>query len=72
MSCTTILVGRLASNDGSTIIGRTDDGMFDVKKLVAANQEICEMAKRKTGEVLAKVLDAASRRMKNGCNRADN
>ena len=33
MSCTTILVGRKASNDGSTMIARTDDGHFDVKKL---------------------------------------
>ena len=34
MSCTTLLVGRKASNDGSTLIARTDDGHFDVKKLV--------------------------------------
>ncbi len=34
MSCTTILVGKKASNDGSTMIARTDDGHFDVKKLV--------------------------------------
>ena len=34
MSCTTVLVGRKASNDGSTMIARTDDGHFDVKKLV--------------------------------------
>ena len=34
MSCTTILVGKLASNDGSTMVARTDDGHFDVKKLV--------------------------------------
>lgn len=34
MSCTTILVGKGASNDGSTMIARTDDGFFDVKKLV--------------------------------------
>ena len=33
MSCTTILVGRNAANDGSTMIARTDDGSFDVKKL---------------------------------------
>ena len=35
MPCTTILVGRKASNDGSTMISRTDDGHFDVKKLIA-------------------------------------
>lgn len=34
MPCTTILVGKKASNDGSTMIARTDDGGFDVKKLV--------------------------------------
>ena len=34
MSCTTVLVGRKASNDGSTMIARTDDGHFDVKKLI--------------------------------------
>ena len=34
MSCTTILVGKKASNDGSTMIARNDDGGFDVKKLV--------------------------------------
>ena len=34
MSCTTVLVGKKASNDNSTMIARTDDGHFDVKKLV--------------------------------------
>ena len=34
MPCTTILVGKRASNDASTMIARTDDGHFDVKKLV--------------------------------------
>ena len=34
MSCTTVLVGKKASNDSSTMIARTDDGHFDVKKLV--------------------------------------
>ena len=34
MPCTTILVGKKATNDGSTLIARTDDGHFDVKKLV--------------------------------------
>lgn len=34
MSCTTVLVGKKASNDNSTMIARTDDGAFDVKKLV--------------------------------------
>ena len=34
MPCTTVLVGKKASNDRSTMIARTDDGHFDVKKLV--------------------------------------
>ena len=34
MPCTTVLVGKRASNDQSTMIARTDDGHFDVKKLV--------------------------------------
>ncbi len=33
MPCTTILVGKKASNDGSTIIARTDDGGFEPKRL---------------------------------------
>ncbi len=37
MACTTILVGRRASNDGSTMIARTDDGHFDTKKLIVVN-----------------------------------
>lgn len=37
MSCTTVLVGRGASNDGTTMIARTDDGHFDVKKTVVVN-----------------------------------
>ncbi len=34
MSCTTILVGKNASNDGSTMVARTDDGHFDVKRMI--------------------------------------
>ena len=37
MSCTTVLVGKSASNDRSTMIARTDDGSFDVKKLVVVD-----------------------------------
>ena len=37
MSCTTVLVGAKASHDGSTMIARTDDGHFDVKKLIVVN-----------------------------------
>lgn len=34
MPCTTILAGKLATNDGSTMIARNDDGFYDVKKLI--------------------------------------
>ena len=34
MPCTTVLVGKQASNNRSTLIARTDDGSFDVKKLI--------------------------------------
>ncbi len=37
MPCTTILVGRNATNDKSTMISRTDDGFFGVKKLIVVN-----------------------------------
>ncbi|MBQ9468195.1 MAG: C69 family dipeptidase [Clostridia bacterium] len=37
--CTTLLVGKNASNDRSTMIARTDDGFFDVKKLVVVPPE---------------------------------
>ena len=37
MPCTTILVGSKASHDGSTMIAQTDDGHFDVKKLIVVN-----------------------------------
>jgi len=34
MPCTTVLVGKKATNDNSTMIARTDDGHFDVKKMI--------------------------------------
>ena len=37
MSCTTVLVGKRASNDNSTMISRTDDGRFDVKKTIVVD-----------------------------------
>ena len=39
MPCTTILVGKKASFDGSTIIARNDDGPFDTKKVVVMSPE---------------------------------
>ena len=39
MACTTILVGTKASYDGSTMIARTDDGHFDIKKTIVVNPE---------------------------------
>ena len=35
MPCTTILVGKNASHDGSTIIARNDDGQFEAKRLLS-------------------------------------
>lgn len=42
MACTTLLVGRKATNDGSTIVARNEDGedfSFDPKKLIVVNPE---------------------------------
>ena len=39
MACTTLLVGKKASYDGSTMIARTDDGDFDIKKLVVVTPD---------------------------------
>lgn len=39
MACTTILVGKKASNDGSTMIARNDDGHFDVKKMIVVTKD---------------------------------
>lgn len=35
MPCTTILVGKKASHDGSTIIARNDDGEFEAKRILS-------------------------------------
>ena len=40
MPCTTILVGKKASNDNSTMIARTDDGFFDIKKMITVTPEM--------------------------------
>ena len=40
MGCTTLLVGRKAANDNSTMIARTDDGHFDVKKLIVVEPKV--------------------------------
>ncbi len=39
MPCTTIIAGKLATNDKSTMIARTDDGSFDVKKLIVVSPD---------------------------------
>ena len=52
MSCTTILVGKNASNDRSTMIARTDDGHFDVKKMIVVTPD---KQKRKYKSVLSHV-----------------
>ena len=45
MACTTILVGKKASYDGSTMIARNDDGHYDVKKIS------CRRSKETTKEI---------------------
>lgn len=55
MPCTTLLVGKNASYDGSTIIARNDDspsGVFTVKKMVAVTPD---MQPRHYTSVLSKV-----------------
>ncbi len=52
MPCTTVLVGKKASHDGSTMIARTDDGHFDVKKLVVVDPK---QQKRKYKSILSHV-----------------
>ncbi|MBO7403189.1 MAG: C69 family dipeptidase [Lachnospiraceae bacterium] len=39
MPCTTVLVGKKASNDNTTMISRTDDGSFDVKKIIVVEPD---------------------------------
>ena len=39
MPCTTILVGKKASHDGSTIIARNDDGGFEAKQILVRTPE---------------------------------
>lgn len=39
MACTTILVGKKASYDGSTMVARNDDGHFDTKKVIVVKPE---------------------------------
>ena len=39
MPCTTILVGKKASHDGSTLIARNDDGGFEAKRIIIVTQE---------------------------------
>ena len=56
MPCTTILVGKRASNDSSTMISRTDDGHFDVKKLVVVEPKD---QKRKYKSVISHLVVAA-------------
>ena len=50
MPCTTILVGKRASNDGSTMIARTDDGHFTTWDIAKGNGPIENAGKTyKTG-----------------------
>ena len=49
MPCTTVLVGKKAANDNSTMIARTDDGHFDVKKLIVVEPK--DQKKTYTSEI---------------------
>ena len=53
MPCTTVLVGKKAANDNSTMIARTDDGHFDEKKLIVVTPK---QQKRKYKSVLSHVV----------------
>ena len=44
MPCTTILVGKKASNDGSTMIARNDDSGADAGYILAASVHVCSSA----------------------------
>ena len=52
MPCTAVLVGKKASCDGSTMIARTDDGHFDVKRIVVVDPK---QQKRKYKSVISHV-----------------
>ena len=63
------------ATEGRRLILEYDRKMAETKdwSLAAqANEELCAMAKKKTDDVLGKVLQDASEHMKNGFNRADN
>ena len=58
MPCTTLLVGKKASYDGSTIIARTDDGYFDEKKVVVINpKQQPKIYKSKIGHLTIELPD---------------
>lgn len=58
MACTTLLVGKKASYDGSTMIARNDDGYFDEKKLIKLNpQDIKKVYKSKIGHLTIELPD---------------
>ena len=61
MSCTTILVGKNASYDGSTIIARDDDsgsGRYDPKRFVAIAPEVSTDNLYWTNRLIAALADA--------------
>lgn len=62
MGCTTILVGKKASYDGSTMIARNDDGSFDVKKMdVISGKDIKTKYESKISHVKIDLPDKAYR-----------
>ena len=66
MPCTTILVGKKASFDGSTLVARNEDsgsGEYNAKKFV--------FVKKETNGLLDQVLLVASNKMTNSFSRSD-
>ena len=58
MPCTTILVGKKASIDGSTMIARNDDGRFDTKKcIVVTPDKQPKTYKNKNGKLIIELPD---------------
>ena len=60
MSCTTVLVGKRASYDGSTMISRTDDGDFEVMKTIVVEPD---KQPRKYKSKISRVDDQAAKRL---------